>query len=99
MAESKEMRGEAPLLSAHLKRGNSFRPSGVWGRLIVRNSAGGKLPEVTGSNLRVKRRADGGTEGSSCKYVEVVVPGLPRAEPKLVCDSAPRKRILEELRQ
>lgn len=38
------MQGVATPLSAHLKRGNSSGPSGVLGRLMVRNNAGRKLP-------------------------------------------------------
>lgn len=31
-------------------------------------------------------------------HKEVAVTGLPRGEPKLVCNSTPRKHILEEFR-
>lgn len=61
---------------------------------MVRNNPDAKLPWVTGSSLLVEEAE----KEFQQSHKEVAVTGLPRGEPKSVCNSTPRKHILEEFR-
>lgn len=85
LAESKEMQGVATFPSAHPKRGSSLSPGwggGRWAAQMVSSNPHGSLPWVIGGNLLVERRMGVGREGLQPRYVEVVVTGLPRGEPR-----------------